>query len=87
MRRQRQHAEEQIRAHLRTQMRGVSGRDDLIRDLDTAVGQAISRSEERDAILEAARELEASSLDARLLRAQNEAEVDAELEALRAQLE
>ena len=77
-RQQRQDTEEQIRRAFR--------REGVIRDLDQALEQAVSRSEEREAILEAARELEASSLDARLDRAQTEAQVENELQVLRARL-
>ena len=78
-RRQRQDTEEQIRR--------AFGRDSVVRDLDQALEQAITHSEERDAILEAARELESSSLQASLDRARLETEVEAELSALRARLE
>lgn len=78
-RQQRQDTEEQIRRAFR--------REGVIRDLDQVLEQAISRSEEREAILEAARELEASSLAARLDRARTEAEVEDELQALRARLQ
>jgi phage shock protein A len=77
-RQQRQDTEKQIRRAFR--------REGVIRDLDQVLEQAISRSDEREAILEAARELEASSLAARLDRAQIEAEVEDELQALRARL-
>lgn len=73
-RRQRQEAEAGIRRAPR--------RDDVIRNLDTMLAQAIEQGEERDAILETARELEASSLEGQLAQAQ----IDAELEALRARL-
>ena len=79
MRRQRQDTEEQIRR--------AFGRDSLVRDLDQVLEQAITHSEERDAILEAARELESSSLQASLDRARIEAEVEDELQALRVRLE
>jgi phage shock protein A len=78
-RRQRQDTEEQIRR--------AFGRDSVVRDLDQALEQAITHSEQRDAILEAARELESSSLQASLDRARLETEVEAELSALRARLE
>jgi phage shock protein A len=77
-RQQRQDTEEQIRR--------AFGREGVIRDLDEALEQAITRSEEREAILEAARELEVSSLEASLDRARTEAEVEDELQSLRARL-
>jgi phage shock protein A len=77
-RHERQETEEQIRR--------AFGRSEAIRDLRSVLEQAVARSEERDAILEAARELERGSIDARLERAQRELDVDAELDALRARL-
>ena len=78
-RHERQETEEQIRR--------AFGRGGAIRDLRTVLEQVVAQSEERDAILEAARELEQGSIDARLQRARQELDVDAELEALRTRLE
>ncbi len=74
-RHQRQETEVQIRQAFR--------RDSVIRNLDQTLGAAVEQGEARDAILETARELEASSLEGQLAQAQ----VDAELEALRARLD
>ena len=58
----------------------------MIRDLDEALAQAIAHSDERQAILDAARELEASSLETSLDRVQTEIEIEDELQSLRARL-
>jgi len=68
------------------QIRRIVSRDGAIRDLGAAVDRAGSHSLEREAVIEAARELEQSSLETQLARVQSEADVEAELVAIRARL-
>ena len=74
-RQQRQDAEAEIRR--------ASRRDGAIRDLNRALARAVEQSQARDAVLEAARELDASAIEAQLTQAQ----VEAELAALHARLD